>query len=374
MVQGKEPDYFFKAFVPYVIRRGWRESFDVKSKCLYELRGWSKQTLYCIQVDWSGSSFCSGSSFIVHTKDKSDFLWHGYGSSTVQVTMAQVTHETKIGGERPRIEVMENNEPKGFWSKNFDSDKSPDYAKGGYFKRRLSLGAKVRPRLFKISHIVHGNPSAEELQPFTQADLRGDSVLILDGYFEVFVWIGGEAKANYRDIKLAMETALAYSTQVGTADQDRRLSTHNVLLIRQGNEPAYFKSQFIGWNFSESHLTIEKTNSLRRILKLGSSSPSLQSPLSAMSSSSSSSSSATALSKLLSPLPVADFLATFASATYSIEQLRKKDDLPLGVDPARVEEFLKTEEFGKVFKMQRDVFLALPEWKKTELKRKCTLG
>lgn len=60
----------------------------------------------------------------------------------------------------------------------------------------------------------------------------------------------------------------------------------------------------------------------------------------------------------------------FENPSYTLETLKKKDELPLGVDPARVENFLSPAEFQKVFKMDKAEFDASPAWKKAEMKKK----
>ena len=44
-----------------------------------------------------------------------------------------------------------------------------------------------------------------------------------------------------------------------------------------------------------------------------------------------------------------------------------------GVDATRKEDFLKDEEFEKVFKMSREEFSQMPIWKKLDAKRKLEL-
>jgi hypothetical protein len=44
------------------------------------------------------------------------------------------------------------------------------------------------------------------------------------------------------------------------------------------------------------------------------------------------------------------------------------DNLPEGVDRQHLETYLSDEEFEKVFKMKRDEFNKLPEWRRLVLK------
>lgn len=57
-------------------------------------------------------------------------------------------------------------------------------------------------------------------------------------------------------------------------------------------------------------------------------------------------------------------------AVYTIEELRNKDDLPLGVDPAHLENYLSESDFKKYFKTTLETYKSYPEWKQSDLKKK----
>lgn len=58
---------------------------------------------------------------------------------------------------------------------------------------------------------------------------------------------------------------------------------------------------------------------------------------------------------------------------YDYKTLIKTDNLPSGVDPARKEVHLVDSEFQDVFKMSRDAFDDLPQWRQVALKKKVGL-
>nr|CUU98822.1 hypothetical transcript [Hymenolepis microstoma] len=59
---------------------------------------------------------------------------------------------------------------------------------------------------------------------------------------------------------------------------------------------------------------------------------------------------------------------------YSYEQLKVSADLKLkGIDNRHLEDYLSSEDFQKLFKMPRTAFQRLPEWKKSDLKRRLDL-
>ncbi len=56
---------------------------------------------------------------------------------------------------------------------------------------------------------------------------------------------------------------------------------------------------------------------------------------------------------------------------FPYEELFKK--FPKGVNPVSKEEYLNDEEFEKVFKMKKDEFLKLKEWRRVDKKKEAGL-
>lgn len=59
--------------------------------------------------------------------------------------------------------------------------------------------------------------------------------------------------------------------------------------------------------------------------------------------------------------------------TYTYEELSDKQDLPNGVDPLRLEEFLRSEDFPKVFGCSKEEYFQKPKWKQFEMKKQTKL-
>jgi len=64
-----------------------------------------------------------------------------------------------------------------------------------------------------------------------------------------------------------------------------------------------------------------------------------------------------------------EYLGQF-NISYTFEQLKNKKSLPNTVDKTRLETYLSDEEFQKIFGMLKDDFEAMPEWKKSNLRKK----
>ena len=66
--------------------------------------------------------------------------------------------------------------------------------------------------------------------------------------------------------------------------------------------------------------------------------------------------------------PVEEVLQRYTVVTYTYEELLQ-DNLPPGVNPTKLEQYLGQEEFEKVFKMTRAEYMKLPMWQADKLKQ-----
>ena len=67
--------------------------------------------------------------------------------------------------------------------------------------------------------------------------------MILDTYYEVFVWVGKDA--NVEEKKKALETAIEFiKTDPGKRTEDDVC----IMQIKQGREPSNFKCHFLAWD------------------------------------------------------------------------------------------------------------------------------
>lgn len=82
----------------------------------------------------------------------------------------------------------------------------------------------------------------EEIANFTQEDLDGDDVMILDALNSIYVWVGANANANEK--KEALNTAKLYLEK----DKLPRHKKTAIDTIFQGKEPPTFKKFFPSWD------------------------------------------------------------------------------------------------------------------------------
>ncbi|KAI9096896.1 hypothetical protein DFS34DRAFT_621848 [Phlyctochytrium arcticum] len=354
VVQGKEPAHFLSIFqTPVLIRRGMREEFVPGDRAIYQVAGWSKDCVRVVETIWNTSSLSTGNSFVLNLKDRV-FVWHGLGSFSFERKMAESVAERITDFSRPIVIFDEGQEPKGFWQKLGGIEKKShnhqvDYASSPGLAKKRAFEGRFRYRLWRISYIVHGNPTAEEIDPFTQYDLDTSGVYILDAFFKIYVWKGADAKNKYKEIKLALETCIDYSIYAAKVQGDRQLDRQKLYFVSSGTEPQGFKACFTA--FDDGSEDIAGTTGFLNKLKPKSS----------------------RRKKEAQQEFVIDVLEKFDRATYTFDELRKREDLPLGVDPLHVEAYLSPADFQKHFKIDRETFLAYPAWTQSELKRKAGL-
>ncbi|KAJ3107579.1 hypothetical protein HDU96_007855 [Phlyctochytrium bullatum] len=329
--QGHEPPHFLSIFRSAVdveeqrksltiIRRGTRTTSVQKERGLFQVCGDDETEVKIVETKWKVSSLNRAASFVVGLKDRI-YIWNGAGSLQHEQSIAASFAE-KIASGRVIEVIKEGGEPALFWQKlsGKDSLKPEDYDSYSvsYLPRRAELPKVYKTRLFRISHVVNGNPTSEEIAPFAQIDLSPNAVFLLDAFFEFYVWVGSEARSIYRDVRLALQTALDYADNAMKMEPLRKLADNTsggVWLVKSGEETAGFKSCFIAFDdgleeFSGGFLDIiKRTGSLKTKKKVR---PRAE--------------------------PVAALLEKMTRCIYTVEELRRKDDLPLGVDPAHLED------------------------------------
>ncbi|TPX30793.1 hypothetical protein SmJEL517_g05708 [Synchytrium microbalum] len=352
--QGQEPSHFLKMLGGFVIvRKGFRKSFIHEDKALYHIRAVCRDVVRCEETIFNASSLSSAHCFVLALKNQV-IVWHGVGSFDYEQAKANEVAK-RIADVRPIQEIQEQNEPKIWFEKLAPNStrKTPEYASADYFSLKSKFPDSYKTRLFRISFgLKNGNPTAEEVENYTQNDLEESAVFILDAFFEMFVWVGSEAKSNFKDVKLGLETCMEYVSYVAKKQPQRRIDGTKCLFVRSGAEPANFRTCFTAYDdgaedFSESQGFLKK---FRRTLSRP---------------------KGDAHKGALQLVP--EILVQLRTTTYPIELLKKKDELPPGVDPNRIEDFMSPEDLQKVFKMDKDKFSALPLWKRTELKKKAGL-
>lgn len=198
--QGKESSEFFQALGGIVIVR------RNKSSALYMLCG--RRHLGHVafdEVDLSAESLRTGLPFLISAKFGKLYLWKGNGSNPEDVGCARlIGMDLGLTGEIE--EVSEGEEPSSFWEslssrpgKRPASSKSSDPSEEHYAHA---------PRLYRVDHdrpkssgglgglwgLRASSPPkqslkalVEEVAPFSQKDLDGHCIHILDTYQEIYV-------------------------------------------------------------------------------------------------------------------------------------------------------------------------------------------
>lgn len=347
VVQNKEPPHFYlvmQQFGGMVVHEGGHasgfknvddeHSYDTDGTRLFQVRGTNEWNTRAIQVAEEPKALNSGDVFILETPSNV-FIWYGKGSTGDEREYAKKIVNA-VCPKRGYESVTEGQEPKEFWSGlgwDVATQGRPTYAE---FKEEVVREYR-EPRLFQCSN-ARGYFYVEEVFDFDQHDLIEDDVMILDTYFEVFVWIGKNANAEEK--KGALQAALEY---VKTDPSGRTIDDTVIMQIKQGFEPTNFRCHFHAWDDEmwSKGMSYEELKS-----QLGSEAEAVC---------------------------VHEALDEWSgNKKYPYEQLRD-GPLPETVDLTAKEKFLSDEEFEKVFEMDRTEFNALPKWKQNAAKKKVKL-
>lgn len=363
--QNKEPLQFLLVFKgQYIIHKGTRD--DVPDKCvMYHIRGTDYLPLHAIQCNSpSASRLNSRDSFVVRNANTQiQYVWYGKGSSDVE----KVTQTDELAtmlcdwDDRKGIKVklivkcLEGEEPADFWE---TLGGKKEYANAPYLEK--FAGTKIKLRLFHCTAAKHANAvfSANEVHDFYQEDLNPRDIMILDTFFEVYVWIGSKSTEMAR--KQAMEIANTYIKLV--KEREKREHEIQTYVVYQGNEPLMFKAFFHAW---EDQLKLEGED-----LKIKGEARKEQKSAESMAASAGPSSSPATPSSPPQIQKVDEALRVFYQK-YPYEVL--KTNPPKECDKGQLEAYLTDEEFEKVFKMTRQKYYEQPKWKQLRQKKEVGL-
>jgi hypothetical protein len=348
VVQNKEPPHFYlvmQQFGGMVVHAGGhasgfknrddKDSYDTDGTRLFQVRGTNDWNTRAIQVEEEAASLNSGDVFILETPSQC-FLWFGKGCSGDEREFGRTIIKSVIGN-RSYETVMEGSEPAEFWS---GLGHDLDNGRPHYAEVKESQTEEYRPpRLFQCSN-DKGYFYVEEIYDFDQEDLIEDDVMILDAFFEVFVWIG--EGANIEERKRALESAKEY---IDTDPTDRTSEDTVIMMIKQGREPTNFRCHFHAWD-DEKWSNGMNYEQLKAALGGGE----------------------------VAAISVDAALDAFSTNTkYSIAQLSDNSSLPDTVDLTKKEQYLTDEDFQTVFGMARAEFSSLPKWKQLNKKKEVGL-
>ncbi|KAJ3444584.1 villin [Anaeramoeba flamelloides] len=187
--------------------------------------------------------------------------------------------------------------------------------------------------------------------PVFQQLLKHDYCYIMDVDWAVFLWIGLSVKENGEIAKKSAETAIRYNitnmnkkSSVGDLNTNGKQKKTLVYQILGGHEPIEFVTYFWGWDDNI------KVNNPRIKLK----------------------------KRIITPLSKIKIISKDASKGTKVTQKYSFKALTSGnyqknVDKKNLQDFLLDDEFEKLFKMSRNDFNKLPNWKKLQKKKQIGL-
>jgi hypothetical protein len=245
VVQGKEPKHFLSLFQGKMIvheggvASGFKnqkavDTFDTDGISLFHIKGTNAHNTRGVQVAEVAASLNSGDCFVLLTPE-TVFEWYGEGANADEKSACKSIAQVIRAGAT--TEVAEGSENDAFWAALG--------GKGEYPKIPEGAAQEHDPRLFRMTCNV-GHFLVEEIFDFVQDDLIYDDVMMLDVFSEVYVWVGGDASRNEKD--LALTTAMDY---IKNAPDGRDAATP-VFRISAGYEPPNFTQWFLGWDASKA--------------------------------------------------------------------------------------------------------------------------
>eukprot|EP00096_Caligus_rogercresseyi_P009674 TRINITY_DN331_c0_g1_i1.p1 TRINITY_DN331_c0_g1~~TRINITY_DN331_c0_g1_i1.p1 ORF type:complete len:714 (+),score=208.62 TRINITY_DN331_c0_g1_i1:189-2330(+) len=236
VVQGEEPQHFFKMFQGKMIvfsggkASGFKnvhdhDTYDVDGTRLFRVRATSPDTTRAVQMEEKASSLNSDDVYILESP-KNTWIWQGASSSDEEKEMAnQIAPLVSMDASIDTI--AEGDESDDFWGVLGGKD---DYPKGVEIDKPI-----LCPRLFHCFFTPSGKFRTSEIFDFKKDDLVSDDVMILDSGDEIYVWQGAESDKEEKEkgYDLAMEYLKNDPTH-------RNESNTLVMTVKEGDEPKSF--------------------------------------------------------------------------------------------------------------------------------------
>lgn len=385
--QNKEPNHFLEHFEgSMTVRRGSRSTWeaDYGSKAvLFHVRGTNAVDTRAAQLKTAASSLNSNDAFVLKPEPGSGhaaWVWLGKGANDFERNVAKTVAGRLLAGAASEI-VEEGSESDAFWA--------AIGGKGEYSSDERLQKGDIKARLFQCSD-SSSVFKVIEIHHFGQDDLDNDDVMILDGFNEVFVWIG--SGSTEREKAMGITTAHEYLK----AAKDGRPENVPVHSVMAKEEPPHFALYFLGWDDAaaksgEDHYT----RSLARMAQGGylQMSPAAHEEVAAVAkakeayhtkakeehaksvSTTPAKAAATPAAKPTEAAAAAPSKPAVSAATHTgpydvhpFDRLKTKP-YPEGVDGQHLERHLSPEDFQTHFKMTHDAFAASPGWKQLQIKK-----
>jgi len=201
---------------------------------LYDIRGDAHHTR-AVELENPKAECLNSAGALVLFTPKRAYKWHGKGCNQVCRDMATHVVDQVFEDGMEEISMEEGEETDEFWT---DIGGKGEYANAPYLAKGFPWGY---PRLFQGSEAT-GVFRVDEVLNFSQDDLDELDVMILDGFYEIYLWVGRQSSP--KEVNMAIETTKDY---IKTADQEGRPDEINLHIIHSGEEPLMFKSFFRGW-------------------------------------------------------------------------------------------------------------------------------
>jgi Gelsolin repeat len=238
VVQGKESMRFRSIFKgKMIIHQGKAPSVSslkgegevepfVSDTSLYCVRGATPMTTVATQlVSWSASSLNAYDCFVLVAPSDA-FIFRGEHATAQSFNTSKQLFAILAKG-RVVEEIYQGTEPEAFWS-----------AFGG----KVDIIDAQSPRCF-ICSTMTGAFRVEETENFDQSDLSNTSILILDSYYQLYIWTG--SSADEEELSQALQFANEYIT--ASVETSGRLST-TVTTVESGVETFMFTRFFLNWD------------------------------------------------------------------------------------------------------------------------------
>lgn len=358
VLQNKEPEHFLSHFDGHMnVRLGSRDKWAEEWKgkfVLFHIRGTNAVDTRAVQMKTQAASLNSNDAFLLKS-DSTAFVWLGKGANEFERAVALKIAERMTGGAQNFTTLEEGNESDDFWT--------AIGGKGEYSNDEKLHKGDIKARLFQCSDSTSVF-RVMEIHHFVQDDLDNDDVMILDGYSEVFVWIG--SGSTEREKSMGVQLAHDYLK----AANDGRPANVPVYAVNSREEPPQFTHYFLGWD--DAAAKSGEDLYIRTLEKLS------EGGFLQMSSAATAEVNAVHKAKEAYNAKHKDAASSSASpsaagtapsgAVYPFDRLKVKP-LPTDVDGEHLENHVSDAEFAQFFKMSRADFAAAPKWKQLRIKK-----
>eukprot|EP01133_Synstelium_polycarpum_P006379 gene6379-7389_t len=231
ITQNKEPVEFIHLFGSETIVLN--EEMSLSKPMLFQIRGEEGCVRGTQLNEIKAMRLCSLDSFTLIIPNKCILVWHGKGSNDAERQLAaDLFTFLPPEYEAALAEIEEGQEPESFWK-----------IMGGRadYPSQSSLHQKAPTTKLFLCTESSGIFKADEIKPFSQIDLNHEENVILDRYYEIYVWRG--SKTTQPKFTATMEVAQQYLATVN----DGRPDTCEIVVVEDGQESPIFKTSFISW-------------------------------------------------------------------------------------------------------------------------------